>query len=156
MSRPTLHVTNWASRKLHNPGGRRWTIMAKPRPQYGELGDGRILQLQPDEPDLDDIKAGRISVDEYQRRFLESVAWHIGQGRRLEPGFLQGELLNRVSIPVGDGDTLCCSCSKEAAAANNCHRVWSAALLLQFGWRVILDGVDFLAEIGSKAEGATS
>lgn len=41
---------------------------------------------------------------------------------------------------VSDGDTLCCACSRDDAAAGRCHRVWAAAALVRAGWRVILDG----------------
>lgn len=42
--RPTLHLTNWSSRRLHGPG-RRWSIMARPR--HWERGDGTCIPLTP-------------------------------------------------------------------------------------------------------------
>jgi len=36
----------------------------------------------------------------------------------------------------------CCACSRAAAAAGMCHRVWAAEALARAGWRVVLDGVE--------------
>lgn len=41
---------------------------------------------------------------------------------------------------VPDGATLICACSREAAAADRCHRVIAAVLLKRAGWSVVLDG----------------
>lgn len=147
---PTLHVTNWSSRKLHGPG-RRWTIMALPR--RWELGEGRVEHLTPRVEDLDAVRNGRIDIAEYHRRFLEHVLAYL-----LACGEQWGETAHLgCDVSVGlfavvdedgntamvqDGDTLCCACSRAAAAAGKCHRVWSARLLVQAGWHVLLDGVE--------------
>ena len=127
MSRPTIHVTNWSSRTLHH--GRVYTIMAKPR--QWEHGDGTIQELVPAAEDLDAVKAGRITMEEYSARFHARV-------RRV--------VLRPENHPVlRDGDTVCCACSRAEAAAGRCHRVWSAYLLVQAGWRVVLDGTELEA-----------
>lgn len=132
--RPTLHITNWASRKLHGPG-RRWTIMARPR--RWERGEGVVADLTPNPHDLADVRDGRINVQEYRDRFLARA------GRRpelLTPDMLVANQNSAPSVCVSDGDTLCCACSRDTAEAGACHRVWAAELLVQAGWRVILDG----------------
>lgn len=129
---PTLHVTNFASRKApHRGPGRVYGIMAAPR--QWEQGDGRVQLLAPELGQLRAIQAGLITVEQYRRRYLAKL-----QGRELRPGLL----LTHNGARVADGDTLCCSCSREAAAEGRCHRVWAAERLVWAGWRVILDGVE--------------
>lgn len=142
--KPTIHITNHSSRKLHGPG-RRLTIMARPR--RWEWGEGRVRCLMPLPLDLDLVRSGQITIDQYRRRFEEGLP----SNRRLAPGELRftpeaDEALDlRAEVltqPVRDGDTLCCACSRDEAAAGRCHRVWVAAALAKAGWRVVLDGVE--------------
>jgi len=136
--RPTLYLSNWSSHRTpgcHGPG-RKLTIMAAPR--AWEHGEGRVVWLTPDERDLRDAKAERISVDVYRERFETFARLHLGRGH-LAPG----ELITTTadgSRSVEDGDTLCCACSRDEAAAGRCHRAWAAPLLVAAGWRVVLDG----------------
>jgi hypothetical protein len=144
-ARPTLFVTNWSSRLLHGPG-RRLSIMARPR--AWEHGDGRVRGLMPTAVDLGLVRAGEITVAEYRRRFEAGLV-----ARFLPPGELRftpesdsaldlrAESLTQL---VEDGDTLCCACSREAAARGECHRVWVAAALAAAGWRVLLDGAELV------------
>jgi hypothetical protein len=129
--KPTLHVTNWSSRKLHGPG-RRWSIMAKPR--HWEQGDGLAVGLVPRVADLEAVQHGEIDLAEYRRRFLakleERQPW-----QPLEPGRLYAKRHVRDQTIIQDGDTLCCACSCEAADRGECHRA-----LVRAGWRVLLDG----------------
>lgn len=147
---PTLHVTNFSTRSLHGPR-RVWTIMAHPR--RFDRGDGRLFAFTPWGAAIDfmrqlvrDRKAG-LPVDEKV----------LGDYRMLQEGQAKacakplGELLGNLwgvdgiqvpAIPVEDGDTLCCACSKDEAAAGRCHRVWAAHALVKVGWRVLLDGVE--------------
>ena len=137
--KPTIHLTNWSSRKLHGPG-RRWTIMVLPR--EWEHGDGRVQLLQPEAHDLRAVKAGRMTPADYERTFRQHLA--IVQ-EDMEPGRLhatEGGGLPPVLTPVRDGDTLLCACSKAEAAAGRCHRVWAAEALVRAGWRVVLDGCE--------------
>lgn len=152
--RPTVFVTNWSSRKLHG-SGRKFTIMALPR--RWEYGDGKVPLLTPSEQDLLAVRAEDISVAEYRTRFLAKVDRVVGLGETggqqqlrwsLKPGELfaivPGPIETRGSL-VEDADTLCCACSREAAERGQCHRVWAAHLLVEAGWRVVLDGVEIVA-----------
>jgi hypothetical protein len=127
--RPTIHVTNHSSRKLHGPG-RRLTIMAKPR--VWEHGDGAVPAAIPNPEWLDGAKSGRIPMAEY----------HLLIAGRLRGYDLTPRRLMSSVGPVEDGDTLCCACSRDEAAAGRCHRVWVAAALARAGWRVLLDGAE--------------
>lgn len=136
--RPTVYLTNAASRRPpHRGPGRVLTIMARPRPQYGEAGEGKVPMLIPDWPLVRDAKAGRLSMEDYRAHYtmwLDSVSPQLG------PGELTAALTEGGSRPVEDGDTLVCACSRAAAAEGRCHRVWAAEVLAEIGWRVVLDG----------------
>lgn len=137
MSKPTIHVTNWASRKLHGPG-RKYTIMARPR--HWEWGDGHVSDLTPLPNQLTELREGFLSWNAYKAECLEKFST-----MPIEPGQLHAYKNHSSAVfadswPVEDGDTLCCSCSREAAANDKCHRRWAAMELSRAGWRVILDG----------------
>lgn len=134
MDKPTLHLTNWSSRKLHGNGAK-YRIMAKPR--QWERGDGAVPSLTPLAADLDAVRAGTIGIDEYRRRFDTKTRLSLAPGHITALG--ESTPYNRL---LADGDTLCCACSREAAARGECHRVFAAELLVQAGWRVILDGAE--------------
>lgn len=132
---PTLHVTNWSSRKLHGPG-RKFTIMAAPR--HWERGDGLCWFLTPSPLLWELVWTERIDLTEYRRQFKERLATRRQRGE-LQPGELFAAHDGR-KLYLRDGDTLCCACSRDRAAAGECHRVWAATALARAGWRVILDG----------------
>ena len=135
---PTIHLTNWSSRKLHGPG-RLLTIMAAPR--QWERGAGSVPLLEPDIGDLLDVRRGQLTIDDYREHTEGDILRRLERGA-LSPGVLS---VSRAADGVGvvvDGDTLCCACSREDAAAGRCHRVWAAPALVRAGWRVILDGVE--------------
>lgn len=139
----TLHLTNWSSRKLHGPG-RRLTIMCVPR--AWEFGDGRVPLLTPRIADFRAVSSGAIDVAEYKRRFIIG-ATATGPGLAMLCGTLEDPAVaSYVGRPteehLADGDSLLCACSRAAAAAGCCHRVFCAELLAAHGWRVILDGVE--------------
>lgn len=138
--RPTLHLTNWSSRGLHGPG-RKLTIMALPR--RWEHGDGSVSALLPNPDDLRAVKSGTLPIAEYRRRF-EAHMEACSRAGSLGPRGLLFEVppFDDVPVPVRDGDTLCCACSREAAARGECHRVWAAEALARAGWRVVLDGAE--------------
>lgn len=139
--RPTVYLSNWSSHRTpgcHGPG-RKLTIMARPR--AWETGDGCVPWLTPDENDLIAVKRGKISGDDYQSRFEAAASRHQARGH-LAPGELAVGRVTRGIGAVVDGDTLCCACSRDDAAAGRCHRTWAAPLLVAAGWRVILDGVE--------------
>ena len=136
--RPTLHVTNWSSWRLHGPG-RKLTIMAAPR--RWEHGDGVVRTLVPNVLDLMDFQAGTITLDRYRVGFLFRMEHFSKDPNDLTPGMLAAKC-DHGTLFVRDGDTLCCACSRADAAAGRCHRAWAAPYLVRAGWRVILDGVE--------------
>lgn len=142
MTRPTLHLTNWSSRRLHGPG-RLLTIMREPR--AWEHGEGRVPALIPSRPDLHAVRAGEITHEEYARRCEANFrrgGLRPGSDATFDERIAAGTLWTVAGggTAVRDGDTLCCACSREAAARGECHRVVAARLLVEAGWRVVLDG----------------
>lgn len=133
MTQPTLHVTNWSSRKLHGPG-RKWTIMARPR--WFEKGHGSVPLLTPNPLVLLAVQNGAQSIGAYREGYESYVEGHADD---LEPGRLKASIVGW-PITISDGDTLCCACSRAKAAAGECHRAWAAEALVRAGWRVVLDG----------------
>ncbi len=116
--------------------------MAAPR----RWGDGKVSLLVPSLSALWDIKTRAIGLDEYRERFVARLEpAEIGPGSLLAD-FDDGDEWEGIgSYPgrfVADGDTLCCACSRDEAAAGRCHRVWAAEALAAAGWRVVLDGVE--------------
>lgn len=130
--RPALHLTNWSSRRLHGPG-RKWTIMRNPR--QWERGAGRVLALTPPANDLADVRSGAMAPETYAAKCEARF-----RAQDLRPGQIWAEDASTAAELVADGDTLCCACSREAAARGECHRVVAARLLVEAGWRVVLDG----------------
>jgi hypothetical protein len=157
---PTIYVTNWGlvraddareakgqPRRASGPRGQHYTIMVRPRPEYGERGDGQIYVLLPKAEDVRAAREGDLSIAAYRQRYEAGVARLSRNGLLLRPGHddehMHAQLVVRGSLtwePVLPGSTLACSCSAEAAAEGRCHRVWAAGLLLKAGWRVALDG----------------
>jgi UDP-2,3-diacylglucosamine pyrophosphatase LpxH len=82
------------------------------------------------------VRSGAIDFEFYATLLVAKMGTF-----RLAPGELivvtAGE-----DILVQDGDTLCCACSRDEAAAGRCHRVWVAEALAKAGWAVVLDGVE--------------
>ena len=101
---------------------------------------------------LNDVRRGQIeALDHYRDAFLSGPArWCDGEAgvnhRKAHPQIAPGKLFaqphrqREVLWPVHHGDTLICACAAAAAKAGKCHRVFAAALLVDAGWRVILDG----------------
>lgn len=135
---PTLHITNWSSPKLHGPG-RKYTIMAMPRDW--ERGDGRVVLLTLDVSALRMFKSGNLAFEDYKLGFMACL---LRLQVRLQPGNLMATNDGRLFFPVGDGDTLCCACSRDVAARGECHRAWVADVLAKLGWQVILDGREII------------
>lgn len=137
--KPTIYLGNWSGKASHGPG-RKWTAMARPR--HWERGEGTVWEITPKEEDLLAVKAGRITEEEYFERFRASVE---ANSSRLSPGSLQGGLpggwVEADWIPLQDGDSILCACSKEAALAGKCHLTHAAPFLLRAGWRVRLHGM---------------
>lgn len=129
--KPTLHITNWSSVKLHGPG-RKWTIMALPR--EWEIGEGSVPVLTPLAGFVSAVKSGEMSHETYKRRYAEKLSRYV-----LTPGNVCA-YRPQDRVLVADGDTLCCACSRQAAGEGRCHRVWAAHALHGAGWDVVLDG----------------
>jgi len=145
--KPTIYLSNWSSHKTlgHHGPGRKLTIMVNPR--RWERGVCCVHTLTPARCWLYALQNGEMSVDEYRGLFeAMTEAW----ADKLRPGYLFSEdpKDNPPMVWVGgyvlveDGDTLCCACSRDEAAAGRCHRVWAAHALARNGWRVILDGAE--------------
>jgi len=88
-------------------------------------------------------KSGALGVAAYRADFVAHVRL-----AALAPGRLEA-FDGALHVEVVDGDTLCCSCSCDAAARGECHRVWSAELLRRAGWTVVLDGRELVGVDGS-------
>lgn len=139
-----------------------FSIMRVPRPAYGEAGEGRVLSLTPTMQLLQDVRDARQTAGGPEE---EAAAWAryetgllaLWRPALLPPGRLtycrpatrlegnarrwDGNVWTPVG-PVPEGATLICSCGVEAARAGRCHRVVAARLLAEYGWRVVLDGVE--------------
>lgn len=150
--RPTLHLTNWASRSQHGPGRR---LCAMARPRSWEHGDGMVPMLAPHMLDLDAWRAGRLTLAEYRERYL----WRLDdmqEGCLLGPGALALALVDDDYEGVGhhparevrDGDSLLCSCPRPDSPRRThpCHLEWLAPYLVRAGWRVILYGEEVTSE----------
>ncbi len=142
MPKPTIHLTNWSSRKLHGPG-RKFTIMARPR--QWEHGEGFVYELTPPIGLLIKAQQGQINMETYRKDFMFRARRLSTMGKDILQEFQPGRLVALKSglgivAKLKDGDTLCCACSRAKAAAGECHRVWAAELLVEAGWRVLLDG----------------
>lgn len=125
-----LYLTNATSRAAPYRGtGRVWSIMAAPRAQYGELGDGKVEALVPPLEWVRAARSGQLSVERYRDKYLGLL-----DERDLRT------LVSTSGVLVAAGDTLICACSRTAAAAGRCHRCWAASALCEAGWDVILDG----------------
>jgi hypothetical protein len=131
MSRPILHVTNAASRKLHGPG-RLFHIMVFPPAWLVHAGG--IDVLRPAHADFTAYRENTLSLTDYRAAYERNLHY-----RSLGPGELAA-FLGAERRWVQDGDTLVCTCARYVARTGVCHRVWAAHILQSKGWRVILDG----------------
>ena len=147
--KPTLYLDSFAlvnARKRDKTwpldrSGRAFTIMARPR--HFERGDGRVWVIAPDTASFKEYQRGDIDLTEYRRRFENHTLPMVVDF--LLPGVMvaaarQSRSGEWAGVLVQDGDTLCCSCSKAASLAGECHRAWAAPFLVRAGWRVVLDG----------------
>lgn len=149
-SRPTLYLSNWSSHRTpgaHGPG-RKWTAMAEPR--AWEWGAGRVRALTPElgDPDgmLRDALAERHAGVQDGPAMRAYRAYYIG-GRipgLMAPGALHAAAGGGMFPAVEDGDTVCCACAVAERAAGRCHLAWSAPFLHRAGWRVVLDGIEWI------------
>lgn len=154
VTRPRLYLTNAATVcAVYRAAGKRdtlkpetlacvghgihWTIMATPRFHYGEVGNGRVKALAPSSTLRSGILSGSLTEAAYRAGYMADLAF-----APIEPGILTATIEDTgMTIAVRDGDTLTCACSRAAAAAGRCHRVWAAEALALAGWDCIVDGV---------------
>lgn len=143
--KPTVYLTNWSSNSLHGPD-RKLSIMAAPR--VWEHGDGRVPSLTPDVAQLYALREGRITVELYRAGYIAQVnETMLRSGTSTFASPLVEHPRQKLSPSrLRDGDTLLCACSRDRAAAGQCHRVWAAQMLWPL-WRVILDGVELPEQI---------
>lgn len=170
MPRPVLYLTNAASVRAVKKGNARpataarvgpgdhWCIMAKPDPRRGELGQGTVHPLCPLPNNLDSVKRSAMTVEAYRQAFVDESApigpKEISTVPRSWLDLSMGSLVAHTAFSrardepiakVQPGDTLACSCGAKQAAVGECHRVWAAAMLIDAGWDVVLDGERFTA-----------
>jgi hypothetical protein len=136
---PTIHLTNWSSRKLHS--GRVFSIMARPRAWEHGVGTARALvppvSAQSLLPRLLDSRhSGEnpgLLLDVYRTLCENHFEARVSQMFHGLLGDIDADGFRNL---VADGDTLCCACARGA----ECHRRWAAPFLVRAGWRVVLDG----------------
>lgn len=113
------------------------------RPRSWEHGFGAVTVLCPTGEALTALQDGTITADDYHRLYLRKL--RTVPAADVGPERLMG-LLTEPSghgdafLPVRDGDTLCCACSRTEATLGRCHRVWAAHALGAAGWSIRLDG----------------
>jgi hypothetical protein len=149
-----LYLTSWSKHHAlmrkgipETRSGRAFTIMAKPRKVFGEIGDGFCSALVPRGPEVELmqelVRLRRLDVEDPDllQKYRHLMTDRIKREGRIAPGVLRaGDVL------VSDGDTLCCACAAPDALAGKCHRHWCARLLVEAGWDVEQDGRRILKE----------
>lgn len=160
--KPILYVTNHAlivadnrreaKGQLRQCSGNRdssrvWSIMANPRSFEVETAFGFIACLTPKRVHLEAVQSKAIAMHDYRVLYEHRIREVLPA---LGPGDLCGVRKEEVAIrgfpvAVESGDTLFCSCSREQAEIGWCHRVGAAGVLLEAGWRIILDGKPLLS-----------
>ena len=149
-----LYLTSWSKWHAMNRkplpitrSGRAFTIMAKPRKVFGEVGDGFCSALVPRGEEIELmqelVRLRRLDVDDPDlfQKYRSLMIDRIKREGGIAPGVLRaGDDL------VRDGDTLCCACGAPDALAGKCHRHWCARLLVEAGWEVEQDGRRILKE----------
>lgn len=139
-----LYVTNFSSRSLRGPG-MVYSIMAAPRPF--ERGDGSVSALVPRLEDLRRVRDRLLTTPQYLAAYEAHIRMATGGdlSRFLGPRRLRARTgRGPADRMVTEGDTICCACAKDAAAAGECHRVRAANLLRIAGWDVWLDGEELI------------
>lgn len=109
---------------------------AFPSPARERLG-GIVDVLVPPTAWARDAEVGALPLREYRKRHETLLR---SQRRDLVPGVLAARGPRNRPVPLGDGDSLICSCSLERAAGGWCHRTWVAGVLADLGWDVVCDG----------------
>jgi len=133
--KPTLYLTNFANCHRFAGPGCRLSIMTW-TPKWAE-SSGKVSALVPGKL-FEQLRDGTLTLKGYRRQYKEELDRLQNEGA-FDPGMLTF-MGNDGTHTVKDGDTLCCTCSLEIAAKNQCHRSWVTEILSSAGWRCILDG----------------
>lgn len=144
-TRPTVYLSNAGSAPTpgHHGPGQKWLAMAKPRDFEIRATVGHVPALTPDRRAPEDVQTGRISQVEYRADFENRLLSEAEVGRHPFPGQLVGVTWAGARVPVADGDTLLCGCSRWAPGrdrAHPCHLELTVPYLVAAGWRVVLWG----------------
>lgn len=150
--RPTLHLTNFASRSQHGPGAV-WAAMASAPAHVREHTRGQVCCHTPTD-DVAAVRAALCTPDALAaaRRYYaacRTLAWEQHNEGDLPPGLMNGVPWGcrdlESLLTVEHGDTLVCTCARPDTGrrpANQpfCHlEVW-APELVRAGWDVVLYG----------------
>lgn len=171
----TIHVCGANSRAQHGPGPLLHIMAYPPnwlvdgaagyvpalRPQGAEQDLMRSLLksrqsgeiVTPDDPTL---TAYRTRYTDRLRHEALLVGPDLDARRAVAAAFLAdghppwpaAQLYKRESprgYPIPDGATLVCTCARAEAEQGRCHRVWAAQVLMEAGFRVVLDGRELAA-----------
>lgn len=157
---PTLHLTNFASRAQHGPG-HLWCAMALPR--QWEHGDGRVAKAAPALADLEAIKRGEISPDDYRvlcvdrfAVFAESGSYAVGKLRAVVPAAKTADA-RAACRAVGDGDTLFCACPRPDRPRRYpfCHLELLAPFLAAAGYLMGSEGQPAPIRVKTSTRGSS-
>lgn len=152
----TIHLTNFASSRLHGPGPL-LHIMAAPPAFVLAHAAGRVPALIPQGREQDYMrdllrrrKYGEIIPtddpalsayrDTYTARLRTLAALPAAQDWLPPwPAYVTADCAPE-GFAIPDGATLVCTCAVSEANAGRCHRTWAASVLAEVGYAVILDG----------------
>lgn len=157
-SRPVLHLRSWAWVNARLRGGEplpgpAYTIMAHPRAEYGERGEGHVPALTPQGAEVE-LMQQLVRLRRTSSGAATDAALLVRYRTALEARWASLDLspagllvqhaagLGRVQA----GSVLCCACSAANALRGECHRAWAAPVLARSGWSVWLDGSEVLLE----------
>lgn len=139
--RPVLYLSGLedvASEKIP-VRGRRLSIAS--RSPGGCEPEGKVEALVPRAEDLAAFKKKEIDQDEFRNRYVNYIQV---SGAKLAPRKLvwvpYSFFRQREVQLVEPGDVLFCLCLHAQKDGLECHRLWAAELLMNAGWKVILDG----------------
>ena len=129
----------------HAAAGRKLSIAS--RSPHTHQPEGKVEALVPRAEDLRLWRGEEITQAELRTRYMRHVE---ASGVKLVPGKL---LWHPYSFfeqdhvqPVEPGDVLFCLCSHVQKDGIECHRLWAAELLTAAGWRIVLDGKEFVGD----------
>jgi hypothetical protein len=130
-----------------------YTIMARPRAEYGERGEGHVPALTPQGAEVELmqqlVRLRRTSAGSAPDAALLARYRTALEARWASLDLSPAGLLVHHAAGLGrvqPGSVLCCACAASEALSGRCHRAWAAPFLVRAGWRVFLDGVEVLVK----------